>query len=204
MKNKNDKNEDKLITTVIEKEKKNNKLVLILSLIIVILLIVLIYLVIDKENMSKEKECSYNTIKEVEVDPKYQLINYNGFRFKMPLEWDFVSTDTKYEIADKEEKVFITFSSIDMDYESFRAVEFQRQFLELTQTAGDVKIDSSEEKEKDNKKYYLYIGTNNSYNYIMVAVGNNTKSILVKAQFIDKIAYNDLEDKIIDFALTAI
>ncbi len=197
--------EDVLVSSIIEKEKKcNNKLIVILSIIIVILIIVLLYMFFNK-NSCDEHQCSSVTIKEVEIDPKYQLINYNGFRFKMPLEWDFINSDNnKYEIADKEDKLYIFFNTIDVNYEMFDTGEYQKEFLESIQTSGDIKIDNVKEKEEDNKKYYLYEGKYNDYDYLIIVIGNNDKTILINAKFIDKISYNELKEEVIEFALTAI
>ena len=206
MKNKKDKTkEDVLVSSVIEKEKKcNGKPIVILLIVIVILLIVLLYMFFNK-NSCDELQCSSVTIKEVEVDPKYQLINYNGFRFKMPLEWDFINSDNnKYEITDKDEKLYIFLNTIDVNYEMFDTGEYQKDFLESIQTSGDIKIDNVKEKEENGNKYYLYEGKYNDYDYLIVVIGNNEKTILINAKFIDKISYNGLKEEVISFALTAI
>ena len=202
MKNKENKNQDILVSSVVEKEKKpNSKIIIILSVIILILVCVIIFLIKSNDTDDDSLQCSSVSIKEVEVDPKYQLINFNGLRFKMPLDWNFVSNDSKYEIADEEEKLFIIFDTYNLGYEDFSTSEIQRFFLEQLQTSGDIKIDNSEEKEN---KYYLYEGSYNSYDYLIVAIGNKDKTVLVKTQFRDKISYSELKNKVIDFVLSAI
>ena len=203
MKN-NKKNNDRLVSTVIEKEKKNNNRVIIISLVIIIIvLLICIFLMLLKPNKEKCPICSSVTIKEVEVEPKYQLINYNGFRFKMPLNWNFVSTDNKYEISDVDSKLFISFNYYDTDYSLFSSKEYQRMFLESLQTSGDIKIDSSEELEFNKSKYIVYYGTSNSYNYMLVAIGNEEKIILISSQFVDKLSFDNMKNSVIDFVLSS-
>ena len=52
--------------------------------------------------------------------------------------------------------------------------------------------------------YYLYEGSYNNYNYMIVAIGNDKKTVLVKAQFIDKVTFDKLKNDVIDFSLTGI
>ena len=203
---KSETNQDILVSTVIDKEKKNDskKIIWILLGIIFVLIFALIFVIIDKENSNDKLKCSSVTIKEVEVDPKYQLINYNGFRFKMPLDWNFVSVDNKYEIVDNDEKLIIELASIDVGYELFSSSEYQKDFLEYIQTIDNIKIDSAKEVVREDKKYYYYEGTNNSYDYLIVAIGNKDKIILVNVKFRDKLALNDLDDTVVDFSLSAL
>lgn len=205
MKN-NKKNEDRLVSTIIEKEKKNNnRFVIIFLVVIIIILLISIFLILFLKPKKKECPiCSSVTIKEVEVEPKYQLINYNGFRFKMPLNWNFVSTDNKYEVTDIDSKLFISFNYYDTDYSLFSSKEYQKMFLETLQTSGDIKIDNSEELEYNSLKYIVYYGTSNSYNYMLVAIGNEEKIILISSQFVDKLSYDNLKKSVIDFALSSL
>ncbi len=205
MKNKKDNtNKDVLVSSIIEKKEKNKPIIYILSIITIVLIIILLYTIFTKNNCDEELQCSSVTIKEIEVEPKYQLINYNGFRFKMPLNWDFINNDNKYEIADKDDKLYIFFNIENVDFNLFISNEYQRQFLELIQTSGDIKINLNKVKEESEKKYYLYEGSYNDYDYLIVAVGNKEKTILINAKFIDKISYNELKEEVINFAFTAI
>jgi hypothetical protein len=205
MKNKKDNtNKDVLVSSIIEKKEKNKPIIYILSIITIVLIIILLYTIFTKNNCDEELQCSSVTNKEIEVEPKYQLINYNGFRFKMPLNWDFINNDNKYEIADKDDKLYIFFNIENVDFNLFISNEYQRQFLELIQTSGDIKINLNKVKEESEKKYYLYEGAYKDYDDLIVAVGNKEKTILINAKFIDKISYNELKEEVINFAFTAI
>ena len=202
-KKKNPKNEiinDKKISSVIEVKEKDNKIVYVLILLIAILLGLLIFFAIfNKKECEECKKCDDSPI-EIEVEPKYQLINFAGFRFKMPLNWDFVSDNSTYTISDNESKIFISFEEIKEDYEIFSSTDYQLNFLEKIQTSDNIKIDKSEKLDK----YYLYEGKYNDYNYLIIAVGNDKKTVLVKTQFIDKLSFDNEKNNIIEFVLTSI
>ena len=91
---------DEKISSVIEVKEKDNKLLYILVIVILILLSLLIYFIFFNKKEDKCDSCCSAPVIEIETDPKYQLINYEGFRFKMPLDWDFVSNDSIYSIVD--------------------------------------------------------------------------------------------------------
>lgn len=204
MSSKNTKNnktikKDEKVSSVIEVKEKDSKLSYVLIIIILVLSSLLIYsFFFNNKKEECESKCSAPVV-EIEVDPKYQLINYEGFRFKMPLNWDFVSDKNEYNIADKEETLFITLGYVDKDYDSFASNEYQSIFLENIQTSDNIKV---EPKKMDN--YYLYEGSYNNYNYMIVAIGNDKKTVLVKAQFIDKVTFDKLKNDVIDFSLTGI
>lgn len=198
MSNKNKtKKEDVIVSSVIEKEKKDHKnlVIILLVLVILVLLLVLSYFVFFKEEKASGK-CSDVEIKEVEVEPKYQYINYQGFKLKMPLEWDFVSLDNVYEISDSDSKIHIELDYLEEDYNKFIEKDYQKTYLEELQTSDDITINSSEEKDN----YYIFEGTKDSYDYILVAVGNENKTILVNAIFQDKVSYNNYSKDVIKFA----
>ncbi len=205
MSSKKDNKEDKIISSTIEKTKNNNKLIISLLLTIIILFILLCYYMFFKDR-DKESICSSFAVKtvEVEVDPKHQFINYQGFKFRMPLDWDFVSTDNKYEISNKDENLFISLESENVSYDEFKSSGFQKQFLEELQTSGNIKIEKEKISEKDKKEYYLFEGTNNNYNYMITVIGNDEMVILVKTQFKDKVAYDKLKNSIIKFTVSAL
>lgn len=195
---------DVIVSSVIEKTKKsNNILISVLILIIIILSIVLVYFMFFKKG-NESSLCSPITIKEVEVEPKHQFINFQGFKFRMPLDWDFVSKDNSYELSNKDESLFISLDSIDISYDEFISEVFQRTFLEELQTSFNIKIEKSSKKDKDKKEFYLMEGTNNSYNYMITVIGNDNKVILVKTQFINNVAFDKLKDLVIDFTISAL
>ena len=189
---------------IIKNENNNSKYINIILLSIIVILIIIIIIIIFNKDEKNCPICDSTNNNETVIEPSYQLINYDGFRFKMPLDWNFVSNSNKYEIADKESKVYIYLKSSNMGYESFSEKDYQKEFLEALQTSDDIKIDGSEEKEEGNSNYILYFGTASSYNYLLVAIGNEEKTILINAQFVDKLSYDTLKDKVIEFAKTAI
>ena len=194
---------DNKISSVIEVKEKDNKIIYIFIIIIAILLSLLAYFIFFKECNSECKlDCTKcdNPVVEIQVDPKYQLINYSGFRFKMPLDWDFIDDNNDYTISNKENNIFISFEKIDEDFELFTSNEYQINYLEKVQTSDNIKIDQS--KKEDN--YYMLEGKYNDYNYLIIAIGNDKKTVLVKTQFIDKLTYDDKKNDIIDFVLTSI
>ena len=87
-------------------ENNNRKLIYILCVFIVVLLGTSIYGLFIKK-CEECPMCSAVSIKEVEVPPTYQVANYQGTAFKMPLDWNFVDQKDKYAITNKEENIFI-------------------------------------------------------------------------------------------------
>ena len=190
---------DEKISSVIEVKEKDNKLIYIFILIIAILLSLLVYFMFFKECKIDCSKCN-NPVVEIEVDPKYQLINYFGYNFKMPLDWDFVDDNTDYTISDTDNTIFISFEKIDEDFEIFTSNEYQINYLEKIQTSDNIKIDQS--KKIDN--YYLFEGKYNDYNYLMIAIGNEKKTVIVKTQFIDKLTYDNKKNYVMKFVLSSI
>ena len=190
-------NKDEKISSIIEVKEKDNKIVYVLIIIIAILISLLIYYMFFNKCEESCVNCKVSPI-EIEVEPKYQLFNYSGFKFKMPLDWDFVNENIN--ISNKEETIFISFGVEDVEYETFISDEYQIRFLEQLQTSDNIKIDST--KNYDN--YYVFEGNLNNYNYLIVALGNDKKTILVKTQFIDKVTFDKMRDSIIEFATSSI
>ena len=188
------------IKKVNNKEEKieKNKNSLVIPFIIVIIFLIIIIVILLFNTKSKELKCDAPIEKEVikEINPDYQLINYQGFRFKMPLDWNFVGSNNNYEISNNDESLFITLDYLTEDYSLFVTDEYQKKFLENIQTSSNTKIENS----KNNDKYYYYEGFNNDYNYIIIAVGNNEKVILIKAQFINKVSFDKFKDQVINFS----
>lgn len=188
----NKKNDEKSFT-------KNNYLI-ISFIVIICLLLIIVFLIINRKD--DELKCDAPIEKEiiVEKEPDYQLINYQGFRFKMPLDWNFVSHDNSYEISNKDENLFITLDYVDVDYSVFVSEEYQKNFLEEIQTSSNTKIESS----KNNEKNYYLEGFNNEYNYVISAVGNEEKVILVKAQFVNKLSFDKLKEDVVNFSISSL
>ena len=174
-------------------EEKNSKIVYILFIIIALLSSLLLYFIFFNKNNIECEKCS-NIIEE---EPKYQLINYSNFIFEMPIEWNFVED---YNISNSNKSIFINIKSLDEDYNEFISNEYQISFLEEIQTSDDIKI--SNLKKEDN--YYLYEGFYNDYRYLIIAIGNDDKTILIKTQFIDEVTYRKEKAKVFDFSLSGI
>lgn len=206
MSSKKNQKKDVIVSSIIEKEKKDNKNLVIYFLLFIILILgsILIYHLYLKEKEKKCPICSAVTIKEIEVEPKHQIINYQGFRFRMPLDWDFVTKDNKYEIINKESNLLIFMDNLEIDYSIFSSEEYQKRFVELYQTSTNVKIEKSNLRNDNGLSYYLFEGTMDSYDYIGIAVGNENKVILINAQFADKVSYDKLYQSVIDFALSIV
>lgn len=181
--------------------KSSKKIFIGLIIVIVILLSIISYLLFFKKNKDCLK-CSAVTVKEVEVDPKHQFINYQGFKFRMSLDWDFVISDKDYTISNKEENLVINLTNIDIDYETFISSTYQKEYLEKIQTSDDIIINKSSKENKDGVDYYIMEGTYNSYNYLIVAIGNDRKTVLVNTQFLNKVSFDKLTPSVIDFAIS--
>ena len=57
---------------------------------------------------------------------------------------------------------------------------------------------------KDDVVYYLMEGSKDSYTYMVVVVGNASKTVLVSVQFEDNISFNDNKENVINFAISSI
>lgn len=200
----NKKREENLSNTKVNLKDKKNIIITILLCIILVLILLLCYFVFSKKDNLNGELCSAATIKEVPIEPKYQYINYQGFKFKMPLEWSFVSNDNKYEISDNESKILITFNNIDLNFDEFKKEDYQKNYLEVLQTTDNIKINNSGIREKNDVNYYIFEGTKDSYDYTLIAIGNDSKTILIGTIFQDKVAYNNLLNSVLDFALSYI
>lgn len=179
----------------------SKKIFIGLIIVIIILLSIISYLLFFKKSKECPK-CSAVTIKEVEVDPKHQFINYQGFKFKMSLDWDFVISDKDYTISNKEENLVINLTSLDIDYTTFISSLYQKEYLEKIQTSDDIIINKSSKENKNNVDYYIMEGTYNSYNYLIIAIGNDKKTVLINTQFLNKVSYDKLKSSVIDFAIS--
>ena len=178
-------------------EEKDNKKIYILVLIFIMLLSILLYFLFFNKCKCDCDKCEKET---VEVEPKYQLINYSGLTFKMPLDWNFVNKEEDYSIIDSKSRIFINMEIINESYELFITDEYQVTFLEGIQTSDNIKIDKS--KQEDN--YYVYEGSYNNYKYLIIAINDYDKVVLVGTKFVDLSAYNKEKKNVIDFSLSSI
>lgn len=184
----------------------NKKLIIkLLSSIIVILIIVLlcvIFLDEEKECICVEQDPNVE-IKYIEKEPTIQYINYLGYRFSMPLDWNFEGDDQDYKFINGEETIYVSISNIDtVDYETFVSDDYQKIYLEELQTNYDISINRKEEKTQNEKNYYLMEGVNNSYEYMIIVTKNDNGIFLIETQFENNSIYNNKKQEVIDFALS--
>ena len=194
--------EDILESSVITSQKinrKNNIIISLLLIIIIILCFVIVFVAFNKK-CSNTVKCRSNA--PVDKNIQYQYINYNGYRFSMPLDWNFISDENTYEISDEKETIYITLSSIDVSYEEFIAEEYQKTFLEEFQTSNNITINKSYKGQSNKIDYYLLEGTLNSYNYCVVVIGDEEKVVLTSTQFVDKLTFTKMKQSVIDFAVS--
>ena len=98
---------DELINKNENNSNRINKVLIIILLIVIMLLssIVFYFLFIKKEKECKTCECNPE-IKYVEKEPTIQYINYEGYRFSIPLDWSFEGKDSLYKFINKEENAY--------------------------------------------------------------------------------------------------
>jgi hypothetical protein len=182
-------------------ENNNKRLIYVLCVFIVVLLGTSIYGLFIKK-CEECPMCSAVSIKEVEVPPTYQIANYQGAAFKMPLDWNFVNQKDKYAITNKDENIFINIETLAVTYTEFTSEQYQKTYMEELQTTNNIKINKSSNIKEEEKNYYLMEGTYNSYDYMIVAVANNEETVLVKVQFYDNVSYDKLKDDVLNFAIS--
>lgn len=186
------------------KQKKNIILPIILIVIILILLAVICYFLFFKEEKKcDECNCPKPEIKYIEKEPTIQYINFNGYRFSMPLDWMFEGDTSEYKFINKEENMYILISDLtEVNYETFISEEYQKVYLEKLQTDYDIAINKSIEKEKNDVEYYLMEGTYNSYDYIIIVTEKEDGIFLTEAQFENNSVYTSKKQEVIDFAIS--
>lgn len=182
--------------------KSSTKKIFVFLIVIIVLLVSLVCYFIFFKKTSECPKCSAVTIKEVEVASKHQYINYQGFKFKMSLDWDFVVAENNYTISNKEENLVLNLTTLNVDYTSFTSSLYQKNYLEELQTSDNITINSSNKEKRNDVDYYIMEGTYNNYNYVIIAIGDDKKTILINAQFLNKVSYDKLKPSVIDFAIS--
>ena len=191
-----------------EKNKKSKKglvTIILLILIIILLAMTLVYLLIFKEEKKCEvcEKCPEPEVEIVEKEPTYQYINFDGYRFKIPLDWNFEGDSSNYRFINEEENVYVLISNLDtVSYSTFVSEEYQNVYQEKLQTDFNISISNGEEKSLDNKYYYLIEGTYESYKYIVVVTENSNGIFLTEAQFENNSVYTNKKQEVIDFSLS--
>ena len=179
-----------------KKNEKGNKTIYILFIIIAILISLLLYFIFLNKDKRECDKC--NVPIENQDKYLYQLINYSNFSFKMPIDWKFVDDSDEYGITNTDNSIFISFEVIDTSFSTFASDDFQISYLENIQTNNNIKINQLKKFEN----YYLYEGTFNDYDYLIIGKGNEKRTILIKTTFLDKVSYNKHKDNVIAFALS--
>ncbi len=199
---------NKKIINSIEKEdflglKINNKKTLIFIIIIIILLLVLsfvlnIYLLFFRENKVVDNCPKCEEQKEVIVKEKY--INYNGYNFMIPEEWNFVSSDNSYKLSNKDNNLEIELLSDETNYEDFKNEEVLKPYLQDLQVEMNIsKVNSKEITENDNT-YYFIEGKKDSYLYNRVILPCDSGMIMIDVLYENQKSYNNLKNDVINFA----
>ncbi len=195
------KKEDNIESSDVAKEKKDNN-VLILTIVVVILSIFIFVMFFINGSFCEDSKC--RSVMPIEKELKYQYINYNGYRFKMSLDWKFIGKGNTYEISNRKETMYMTLNTIDMSYDSFISSSFQKEYLEKLQTENSITINKASGYENNDMRYYILDGIYNSYNYYVVVIGDSESVTVISAQFIDKLTYTNMKQSVIDFATSAV
>jgi hypothetical protein len=206
--NENETEEKKI--NINNKTSKDNKvsIIIILSVITLILLCLVLYFIFFEE----EKKCDACNCPEpetkvevqyVEKEPTVQYINFLGYRFSMPLDWNFEGEGQEYKFINGEENVYVVISSIDsIDYDTFVSADYQKVYLEELQTSSDISINRKEEKVKEEINYYIMEGLYDSYDYMIIVTKTDEGIFLTEAQFENNSVYTNKKQEVIDFALS--
>lgn len=189
-----------------ENKPKSNKAVVIIMLVIILgLLGGLSYFVFFKEEKECEvcKKCPKPEPEIIEKEPTVQYINFSGYRFEMPLDWNFEGDSEDYKFTNEKENIYVLISKLDdITYSTFISEEYQKIYVEKLQSDYDIFINNKEEKKKDNKNYYIMEGTFESYNYIIIVTENEDGIFLTEAQFESNSVYTNKKQEVIDFAIS--
>ena len=194
--------EDILESSVIVKEKKDNKTIYVLSAIIAVLCLFIIFMFFTNSSYCEKSKCRSELPMEKQLN--YQYINFNGNRFKMSLDWKFISDKNQYVISNKKETMYLELTTLDVPYDIFKSSVYQKEYLQKLQTERNVTIDKTSSNESNGIKYYTMDGTYNNYNYYVVVIGDSNNVTIISAQFIDKLTYTNMKQQVIDFAISAI
>ena len=178
--------------------------IVILSIISICLAAALIYFIFfKKEDCPVCEECKEPEIQIIEKEPTFQYINFHGYRFSIPLDWNFEGDTEEYRFTNQDENIYVLISDLStVSYSTFISDSYQKVYVDTLQTSYDISITTSEKKEKDNISYYIMEGSYNSYNYIIIATENDNGIFLTEAQFEDNSVFTTKKEEVIDFALS--
>jgi len=200
---KEDKVEENILENSSNNSKKNKIVIIILLVIILMLALGLFYfLFIKKEKECDKCECTPE-IKFVEKKPTIQYINFNGYRFSIPLDWSFEGNTSDYKFINNAENMYVSISSLDtITYDLFISSDYQKMYIEKLQSESDIFINHKEEKSVEELKYYIMDGTYDSYNYVIIVTENENGVFVINAQFENNSVYTNKKDEVINFAVS--
>ena len=175
----------------------------IICVVIVLLLSTIAYLLFFKTEKCKECICPQQEIKYIEKEPTIQYINFQGYRFSIPLDWNFEGNSSEYKFINIEETIYVLVSDLEtIDYNTFISEEFRNVYLDTLQTKYDISIKNTREKEQDEKKYYIMEGIRDSYNYNIIITEKESGIFITEVQFESNNVYAEKKQEVINFALS--
>ena len=199
---------NKKIISSIEKEnflglKINNKKTVIFLFVIIMLLLGLslvfnVYLLFFRNNKVIEKCTKCQEQKEVVVKEKY--INYNGYNFMIPYEWNFVSSDNSYKLSNKDHNLEIELLLDETNYEEFKKEDKLKQYIQDLQVKKNISKVNHKEMSENDKTYYFIEGKKDSYLYNRVILPCDNGMIMIDVLYENQKAYNNLKKDVISFA----
>lgn len=191
---------------IIAKEHKPFKKVYITIAILTISVVILILISLFlgyKLHKKRNIKCD-NNIKVVEtaIEPDYKYINYEGYTFKIPLDFSFSSINSEYKLINSNKTIYISFSKEDILYSEFTSANYQKEYIEKLQQENNILIKKSSSRKNNNIDYYLLEGTYDTYSYMIIILNREDGIFKIEVQYIDNTILNSNRDKMIDFALS--
>ena len=179
------------------------KVVLFVNVVLVVILIFSLILNIY-ELFIKKVECEVceEPQKPTEIIVTEQIINYNGYTFKIPEDWNFTSIDNEYKLSNNLKTIEIELSKEEITYEDLIVDETLKNYLQTLTIDKNIKITRNEEKTEEEQKYYYIEGTKDSYTYTRIILITNDGIINVDTLYEDQNTYNNLKNEVLKFALS--
>ena len=169
---------------------------IVLGVVLVFSIILNIY-----ELFYKKVEC------EVCEEPKEiivteQIINYNGYTFKIPEDWNFTTSSNEYKLSNNKKTLEIELTKDEITYDELLDDETLKNYLQELTIAKNIKITRNEEKSEEELKYYYIEGQKESYTYTRIMLIVNDGIINVDTIYEDQNTYNTLKNDVLKFALS--
>ena len=200
MANKEKKNNKKTLNEKLEIDVNTKKISLFITIVLCILLVLSLILNVY-EIFYKKVEC------EVCEEPQQiivteQIINYNGYTFKIPEDWNFTSTNNEYKLSNNKKTIEIELLKDDISYDELNVDDTLKNYLQDLTIEKNIKITRNEEKNEDNIKYYFIEGQKDSYTYTRIMLIANDEIINIDTIYEDQNTYNTLKNDVLKFALS--